>query len=261
MGFLDTIVAQKQRELAEKKRRQPQDLLREKAGSHPVRDFHSAITARNGDTRIIAELKARTPTIESFVQSDFLEDLAETYETNGAAAISVVTDTANFGTSLDTVAMARERTGLPVLVKEFVIDPYQVFEARASGADAVLLIARLLDDGQMTELLDLTGELGMDALVETHSAGEIQKSLGAGASIIGINNRDLDRLTVSLDTTRDLINEIPDDITAVAESGINSRAEIESLAGAGANVFLIGGKLLNSHNPGRLLQELRGQTS
>jgi len=261
MGFLDTILVQKQQELAEKKRRQPQDFLREKADSEPVRDFRGAIAGHEGETRIIAELKARTPTIESFVQSDHLDDLAEIYEANGAAAISVVTDSVNFGTSLETVGMARERTGLPVLVKEFVFDPYQVHEARASGADAILLIARLLDDGQLAELLDLAGELGMDALVETHSADEIQKALGAGASIVGINNRDLDTLDVSLDTTRDLIKEIPGGIATVAESGINSRADIESLAGAGANVFLIGGKLLNSHNPGRLLREFCGQHS
>jgi indole-3-glycerol phosphate synthase len=259
MGFLDVVVAQKQRELATKKRNQPLTLLlREKTDTGPVRDFRRAITARDGETKIIAELKARTPSIESFVQSDHLDDLAETYEQNGAAAISVVTDAANFGTSLETVRRARERTGLPVLVKDFIIDPYQVHEARTAGADAVLLIARLLEAPQLEELLELAGTLGMEVLVETRSAGEIQKAQSAGASIIGINNRDLDTLEVSLDTTRRLVREIPAGTTIVTESGINTRADIESLAEAGANIFLIGGKLLSATNPGAMLREMRG---
>ena len=258
MGFLDGVLEEKSRELAAKKRRVPLESLRERVATTPVRDFRRAIGGGRPPTRIIAELKARTPTIRSFAQSHRINDLALTYQQDGAVAVSVVTDATHFGTSLETAAKARATTFLPVLVKDFVVDAYQVFEARAAGADAVLLIARLLDARLLADLIELTTSLGMSALVETHSEREIRAALGAGAAIIGINNRDLDTLEVSLDTTRRLAGTVPDGVLTVAESGIHTREDIENLAGTGVDAFLVGGHLLQSSDPGRALRRLRG---
>jgi indole-3-glycerol phosphate synthase len=259
LGFLERVQEEKSRELAAKKRRLPLERLREQLTTTTVRNFRRAVGGGQVPTRIIAELKARTPSIRTFPQSNRLDELAVTYERHGAAAISVVTDEANFGTSLATAKKARAATALPVLVKDFVVDPYQLYEARAAGADAVLLIVRLLDDRELAGLIDLAGSLGMDALVETHNDREIRRATAAGAAIVGINNRDLDTLEVSLDTTRRLADTIPPGVVKIAESGIHSRGDIESLAKAGIDAYLIGGRLLQSQDPGRALRELRGE--
>jgi len=253
-GFLEEIVADKRDEVAEKKAAAPIDQLAREAGRRDVRDFRAAIS-KGG---VLAELKARTPTIETFVQSDRLEALAETYERCGAVAISIVTDEKRFGTSLETVRRVRERTSLPVLVKEFVIDPYQLVEARAAGADAALLIVRLLGKTQLTSMLGTVRELGMCALVETHTGKEVRTALDAGADIVGINNRDLDRMEVSLDTTRRLAGKVPEGVLVVSESGIRSRDDIEDLTAHGAHAFLVGNALLASEDPEAKLRELVG---
>jgi indole-3-glycerol phosphate synthase len=252
---LERIVAEKVAEVAEKKSAAPMAGLLEQAKHDNVRDFRAAISKR----RVIAELKARTPTIERFAQSERLEELAESYERGGAAAISIVTDEKRFGTSLETVRRVRALTSLPVLVKEFVVDPYQLVEARAAGADAVLLIVRLLGNGELPSLLSTVRELGMSALVETHSRGELEAALAAGADIVGVNNRDLDRMEVSLETTRRLAPSVPDGVLVVAESGIRTRADIEDLAAHGAHAFLVGGALLASEEPETKLRELVGK--
>jgi indole-3-glycerol phosphate synthase len=264
MAFLEDVLEQKRIELAEKKRRRPVEALRELvyASAPPVRNFRVAVDQRGREDghamAIIAELKEKTPTIKEFVHSESLLDLAETYEQNGAVALSVVTDARNFGTSLDDARAARERVTLPVLVKDFVVDPYQVLEARAHGADAILLIARILSPEHIASLLDLTTSLGMAALVETRDEDEIRTALDAQASIIGVNNRDLDTLEVSLETTRRLAPLVPDDVVLVAESGIHTRRDVETLAAAGAHAFLVGGTLLDAGDPGAKLRELTG---
>jgi len=259
MGFLERVLAEKKQEVAEKKRRRPVEMMREQLESETVRDFRAAIAERkDGLAPVIAELKARTPSIESFAWSDRLTDLAAVYREAGAAAISVVTDQRNFGTSLDDARTARERVDLPVLVKDFVVDPYQVFEARASGADAVLLIVRILEWDQLTGLLDLARELGMAALVEAHDEKEVNTALQSRASIVGVNNRDLDTLDVTVDTTERLARLVPDDVVLVAESGVRTRQDIDRLSRAGANAFLVGGALLEADDPGQKLRELRG---
>ncbi len=257
MGFLDRVLAEKHAELAEKKRHRPASALIGDAASTGVRDFHSAITV-GADRRVIAELKARTPSIDSFLWSDRLDELATIYRNNGAASISVVTDERNFGTSLSDVHDVRETTGLPVLVKDFVVDPYQVLEARAGGADAVLLIVRLLNWDALTGLLDVVRELGMTALVEAHSEAEVKTALQARASVIGVNNRDLDTLDVSEDLVPRLVRLVPADVVLVAESGIKTGADVDRLESAGAGAFLVGGALLDADDPGALLRELRG---
>jgi len=253
MGFLDQVIADKRRDVAGKAAARPLAALRALARRDDVRDFHAAVSRRGA---VIAELKARTPTIASFAQSGSLASLATTYAGSGAAAISIVTDPARFGTSIETVAEVRKAVDLPVIAKDFVIDPYQIVEARVGGADAVLLIARLLDPARLRSSLDLTAELGMSALVEVHSESEVLAALAAGARIIGINNRDLDTMTVSLETTRRLAHLVPESVVLVAESGIATRADVDDLARHGAGAFLVGGSLLAADDPGAALRAL-----
>ena len=257
-GFLEAIVADKRIEVAEKKIAIPMDVLVREAGRRYVRDFRAALSRGGAYGGVIAELKARTPTIARFAQSLRLEPLAATYEYGGAVAISIVTDEKRFGTSLETVRRVRARTTLPVLVKEFVIDPYQLLEARAAGADAVLLIVRLLERKALAQMMEIARRLGMSALVETHTEDDILVAVDAGADIIGINNRDLDRMEVSLDTTRSLARSVPEGVLVVSESGIQSRADIEDLAAHGAHAFLVGNALLSSEDPEAKLRELVG---
>ncbi len=262
MGFIERVLEEKRVELERKKRDRPVETMRESLEATQVRDFRCAIASSAEGasyTPIIAELKARTPSVKSFVQSDSLDQLAQTYEANGAAAISIVTDTRNFGTSLDDVRSVRMRVSLPVLIKDFLIDRYQIFEARAYGADAVLLIVRLLDFDRLTELLGLAQQLGMSALLETHNEAEVAMALQARGTIVGVNNRNLDTLEVSLETTRRLAKLVPHEVTLVSESGIRDRADVEDLSATGVNAFLVGGTLLNSEDPGGTLRSLRGQ--
>ncbi len=253
--FLSRVVHQKEAEVAEKKRNNPVRELERRAQDHPARDFHGAVS---GHGTVIAEIKGKSPSVAAFRQKPEPERLAQIYEENGACAISIVTDQRNFGTSLADVARARSVSRLPVLVKNFVIDSYQVLEARAGGADALLLIARILPLSELSELLDLTHALKMSALVECHDEEEIEKASAAGAKIIGINNRDLGTLEVSLETTRRLVSRIPDGVLSVCESGIKSREAIETLLPLGVDAFLVGGALLDSDDPGAKLQELLG---
>jgi indole-3-glycerol phosphate synthase len=262
LGFLQRVLREKRDEVAEKMRRRPALALRDSLGATPVRDFRCALAPPSRDrTPIVAELKARTPTVAGFAQSDSLPKLAQTYEANGAAAISIVTDERNFGTSLDDVRGIRRTVSIPVLVKDFVVDPYQILEARSAGADAVLLIVRILDPERLTRFLELVHQLGMSALVETHNEAEVETALRAGAPIVGINNRDLDTLEISLDVTRRLAALVPDDVILVSESGICARDDIETLASAGATAFLVGGTLLDADDPGATLRGLLGGES
>ena len=255
IGFLDRVTRAKRDEVAQKKQTLSLSVLTERVDRSARRDLESALT---GGERIIAEIKRRSPVIDSFEQTESTDGLASIYETNGASAVSVVTDIAHFGMSLANARDIRKRTTLPVLVKDFVFDPYQVYEARSFGADALLLIVRLLDRALLQDLLALTGELGMQALVEVHSEDEIHSAREAGARIIGINNRDLDSLEVSLDATRRLADRIAGKALVVSESGISTREQIEELSALGVDAFLIGGALLSSQDPGAKLRTLLG---
>jgi indole-3-glycerol phosphate synthase len=254
-GFLPRMLQAKETEVALKKDRRPLDVLREEAAAQPVRDFASAIA---GGGRIIAEIKRRSPSRGAFRQQAAPEKLAEVYAAAGAAAISVVTDETHFGTRLADVSRVRRAVNLPVLAKDFFVDPYQLVEARAAGADAVLLIVRILSDGDLSRLLACSRELGAAALVECHDATDLRRAVAAGAGIIGINNRNLDSMEVSIDTCRRLAREIPGDILRVAESGISRRETIRELTQAGMDAFLIGSALLDAPDPGLKLEELLG---
>jgi indole-3-glycerol phosphate synthase len=251
MGFLERVIEQKKREIAAKRIRLPLEALRERGQGSRVRDFHQALT---GGERIIAEVKKKSPKVTHFRQAPMAHELAITYQANGAAAISVVTDEANFGTTLADAKKIRRTVALPLIVKDFYIDPYQIHEARAYGADAVLLISRILSEPQLGSLLELVHGLGMNALVEVHDERDLARAAAAGATIVGINNRDLGTLEVSLDTTRRLLPNVNGDALVVSESGIRNRSEIAELAGLGVDAFLIGGALLESGDPGAVLR-------
>jgi indole-3-glycerol phosphate synthase len=255
--FLARVLGEKRDEIAEKKRRLPVDELERRIPSEPPRDFLGALARRGA---IIAEIKRRSPSVPAFRQCGPVEDLARVYAGSGAAAISIVTDEPNFGTSLVDVARVRAAVGLPVLVKDFVLDDYQVLEARAAGADALLLIARILAPETLAHLLASARRLGMEALVECHDASDVARAAGAGASCVGVNHRDLASLAVSLAPARELFARIPAGARRVAESGIESRVAIEDLLAAGADAFLIGGALLRADDPGAKLRELAGAT-
>jgi indole-3-glycerol phosphate synthase len=247
---------EKRNELVRKKKARPLAQVRTRASGKPPRDLRRALS---GGRRIIAELKRRSPGVESFPQGGSTGSLAAIYERHGAAAVSVVTDEANFGTSLSDAQTVRNQVTVPVLVKDFFFDPYQIYEARSFGADAVLLISRIVGVEELGSLLALSRELGMEAIVEVHSVEDLGKASRAGAAIVGINNRDLETLDVSLDTTRRLIAHVGDDILVVSESGIRARHEIEELSTLGVDAFLIGGALLDSGDPGSVLDTLLGK--
>ncbi|MFH1999948.1 MAG: indole-3-glycerol phosphate synthase TrpC [Planctomycetota bacterium] len=254
--FLDQVIKEKQIELARKMRTYPILQMEHRARCQEVRGFFNAIRVRGS---IIAEVKKRSPSIKAFPNSVIPEDLARIYANNGASAISVVTDTRNFGTSLADVERIREAVSLPVLVKDFITHSYQIMEARASGADAILLIARILTQERLSDLLGYTHDLGIHALVECHSSEDIVKATAAKACIMGINNRDLDTLEISLETTRTLAALIPEEAICVAESGIQNRQDVVDLLAADAHAFLIGGALLKARDPGAKLRELSGR--
>jgi indole-3-glycerol phosphate synthase len=253
MNVLDTIVAHKRDEIAAAQRARPVTTF---TTLRPPRDFLGAL--RSPGLSVIAEIKRRSPSKGSIRENLDPAAMARMYQEAGAAAISCLTDERFFGAQPDDLPRTAEATALPVLRKEFVIDPYQVHEARHLGADAVLLIVRILGESQLSELLSVCRELHVAALVETHSAAEIDTAVRAGANVIGINNRDLDTLRMSLATSLELRDRIPSDCIAVAESGISSRADMMALERAGFDAVLLGGALLTAADPGVRLRELTG---
>ncbi len=226
----------------------------------PVRPFAGAL-AGPGGVRVIAEHKRRSPSRGAIREDLAPGDVARGYERAGAAAISVLTDEPFFGGCLAHLEEVRGATALPVLRKDFVLDPWQVWEARAAGADAVLLIVAGLGEAELRDLLAVTGEAGMDALVEVHERAELERALAAGARTVGVNNRDLRTLAVSLETSLALAPAIPDDVVAVAESGIRTGADVRRLRDAGFDAFLVGEQLMTAPEPGGALARLLEEAS
>jgi indole-3-glycerol phosphate synthase len=253
MNVLETIVAHKREEVAAAQGARPVATF---SAVRPPRDFLGAL--RGPGLSVIAEIKRRSPSKGPIRENLDPAAMARMYQEAGAAAISCLTDGLFFGAQPDDLPRAAEATTLPVLRKEFIIDPYQIHEARHLGADAVLLIVRILGDLQLGEFLSICRELRLAALVETHSASEVDSAVRAGANIIGINNRDLDTLGVSLETSLKLRDRIPTDCVAVAESGISRRDDVMALERAGFDAVLLGESLLTAENPGARLRELTG---
>lgn len=259
-GFLSSVVAAKRAEMTGLAGRMDRAALMARADAQPVRDFASALRAAPGSGAIIAEFKRRSPSVAAFPGGVDPAATARLYAANGAAALSVVTDEIHFGTTLDDATAARAACTLPVLVKDFVIDPLQALLARAAGADALLLIARSLSPGELTNLLGVFGELGLTALVECHDENDVAKALTAGAPVIGVNSRDLETLDMDPTAHERLLPLLRGRALAVAESGLRTRADLEARADLGADAFLIGGALLQSDDPAALLRDLGGES-
>jgi indole-3-glycerol phosphate synthase len=220
----------------------------------PVRDFPAALT--RAGLNVIAELKPASPS-RGVLREDFdAIALGRALEAAGAAALSVLTEEEFFRGSLKNLRDARKNVALPALRKDFVFDPWQVWETRANDADSFLLIVAALSDAQLRELLALGRELGMEALVEVHAAEELARALNAGARIIGVNNRDLKTLAVSVETSFRLIGQIPDECIAVSESGLQTHEDLCRLQEAGFDAFLIGESLMQATDPGAALAQL-----
>lgn len=232
------------------------ELRARSADQEPARGFAGAL--RRDAVAVISEVKRRSPGAGEIRPDLDPAALASTYETAGASALSVLTDRDYFGGSLDDLRAAREAVSLPALRKDFTIDAAQVVEARAHGADAILLIVRILDDVRLRELREEAEELGMDVLVEVHDAEELERARASGARIIGINNRDLSTFRTDLAVSERLVARLPTDVVTVSESGIRSGDEVARLGRAGIHAVLVGETLLRADDPGEAVRELAG---
>jgi indole-3-glycerol phosphate synthase len=246
--ILARIVEQKHQELAQPV--EPLAILEDRAAkaARGRRDFRAALTSRS--PAIIAEIKKASPS--KGVLSDAVFDppaIASEYQAGGAACISVLTDRQFFQGSLRDLEAARAAVAIPVLRKDFTVDPYHVTEAAAHGADAILLIAAILTEREMRDFRELAARFGMASLVEVHNGAELEPALASGADLVGVNNRNLHTFEVSLDTSLRLAERIPDNILKISESGMHSRADIDLLRGAGFHAFLIGEHLMRSGEP------------
>ncbi|NJD20580.1 MAG: indole-3-glycerol phosphate synthase TrpC, partial [Gemmatimonadetes bacterium] len=237
-GILASIVETKRRELDALLGRR-RELGREALDAPRPRDFGGALR-EGAHVSVIAECKRRSPGAGEIRPGLDPAALARTYEAAGAKALSVLTDERYFGGSLEDLGAARAATTLPVLRKDFTLDPLHVLEARAAGADAVLLIVRILSDEALGSLLSLAGDLGMSALVEAHDEVEVERALAAGATLLGINTRDLATFGTDLGTTVSLLGGVGPDVTVVSESGIRSPGDVARLAEAGVDAVLVG---------------------
>jgi len=256
--ILDQIVARKKLEVAACRDRVPTAALEGRLSVAPaVRDFFGALAAP-GPIKLIAEFKRKSPSAGEIRPGATIEEVVRGYRDAGANCLSILTDGPGFGGSLVDLETARIAVPLPVLRKEFVVDRYQVIEARAHGADAVLLIAECLDDCHLRSLYREILDLGMTPLVELHDEENLPRVLDLGATLVGINNRNLKTMTTDLGTVLRLRERVPDDVLLVAESGIKTRADVERLEAAGIAAMLVGESLLKEPDPGRAAAALLG---
>ena len=222
------------------------------------RGFRDAVMGHDS-IHIIAEMKRRSPSKGLLANSYDIPALRKAYEGGGADAFSILTEEDHFGGSLEHLETLRDLTEKPILRKDFIFDEYQIYESRLAGADAVLLIAVLLDKSRIEDLVGLAGQHGLNALVEIHTAEELEWVLDTDADLLGINNRNLHTFDVSLETSVTLARRIPEDLTKVGESGIHSRKDIERLTAAGITAFLVGEHLVKSLDPASAIRQLKGQ--
>ena len=224
------------------------------SGRREGRPFNEALTRPT--LSLIAEFKRRSPSAGGIREEADLGAQVQAYERGGADALSVLTDEAHFGGSLEDLRAARAACDLPILRKDFIVDPYQLYEAAAGGADAVLLIVRALEDDHLARLGHEARALDLDCLVEVHNESELDRALEAGAEVIGINNRDLDEGTVDISTTFELMPDVPAGKTVVAESGISNTQQLEELERIGVDAVLIGSALMRSDDPEAMVRDL-----
>jgi indole-3-glycerol phosphate synthase/phosphoribosylanthranilate isomerase len=255
-GVLERILARTREAVQERRRQMPLDRLQRSAPTPTGRRAFAQAVSQPGRVNIIAEFKRRSPSRGVIREDMHPVNAAQAYEIGGAAALSILTEEQFFGGSLEDLREARAATLLPTLRKDFVVDAYQVWEAWYAGADAVLLIVAALEDRELRGLLDVASQVGLDALVEVHDRAELERALGAGARLVGVNNRDLRTMDVSLETGLGLAALIPDDVVAVAESGIHGPGELRMLREAGYDAFLIGEHLMLSADPAAAVEAL-----
>jgi indole-3-glycerol phosphate synthase len=256
-GILDRIVSVKRREVAELSPLRAEIIARAQ-DSAPTRDFAAALRSP-AEVRLLAEVKRRSPSAGEIRPGADPAGVARAYALAGAAAVSVLTDREFFGGGLDALRAVRAAVELPVIRKDFVIDPLQVWEARADGADAVLLIVRILGDSALADLLGLARELGMDALVEAHDSVELERAMAAGAALVGVNNRDLDTFHTDLELCIRLAPRVPARTTYVGESGIRTAADVDRLGRAGIDAILVGESLMRQPDVGAAAAALVGR--
>jgi indole-3-glycerol phosphate synthase len=259
--ILDKIVAVKRQEVAQALKRKSLALVRQDAESRLLtRDFEGALRRKiaAGQAAVIAEVKKASPS-KGVLRADFIPaDIAQSYAEHGAACLSVLTDRQFFQGEPDFLKQARASCDLPVLRKDFMVDPYQVYEARAMGADCILLIAACLDDAQMRELEAIALDLNMAVLVEVHDVAELERALRLKTPLVGINNRNLKSFEVSLDTTLGMLAQVPADRLLVTESGIATTEDVQRMRAAGVQAFLVGEAFMRAEDPGAALAQLFG---
>ena len=263
-SILDTIIAAKRREVQALEQELPRQQLMDRAARAPqVRSLATALrpphAADTRKPRLIAEIKRRSPSAGAIVENLDVATTVRAYEQAGAAAISVLTDERFFGGSLGDLAAARAATALPILRKDFTVSTYQIFEGRAAGADAMLVIVAATEEADIAEYVECAESLGMDTIVEVHTADELTVARRAGAKIIGINNRDLQTFRVDLATTAQLTAMVPPETIIVSESGIHTAADVQRVYDSGADAILVGEALLAKRvDPAAKIRELLG---
>jgi indole-3-glycerol phosphate synthase len=260
LGVLDQILATKRDEVTLLRQPQTRDLLRGAAlDAGPVRGFAAALHRPDGSLAVVAELKRRSPSKGALAPDLDPARTAKAYEAGGASALSVLTDGPWFAGTVADLHAAREAASLPVLRKDFTIDEIQVYETRAIGADALLLIASVVrDDGLLADLHGLAADLGLDVLVEVHDAAEVERALAAGARVVGVNSRDLATFAEDLGRAESLAASLPAGVTAVAESAVRAPADAARMAAAGFDAVLVGEALVRAADPTALVAALRG---
>jgi indole-3-glycerol phosphate synthase len=257
MTYLDRIV-DRHRQMAAEDTRRLGDLIARTAALHPARGFRAALRCTTG-IAVIAEIKRRSPAKGDLSRDLDPAKLASTYEFGGAACLSVLTDAEFFGGSAEDLEAARAATSIPILRKDFTVDPRDVVDARLMGADAILLIAAVLDPFELVEMHQLGCEAGLDVLIEVHDEPELEEALNAGAMLIGVNQRDLMTFEVDHERALRMAAAIPDTVVKVAESGIRDAEDAKRLTDAGYDAVLVGEALVTSLDPARTLADLLGR--
>ena len=257
MSVLDRIVEDTRDEVGRRRERVPLQRLERLLEQRPeCRPFEEALTSPG--ISLIAEHKRRSPTAGVIREDASLAEIVQAYERGGAAALSVLTEPFHFGGGLDDLAAARAATSLPVLRKDFIVDPYQLYEAAAAGADAILLIVAALEPADLDELLREARALDLDALVEVHDERELEVALEVEADVLGLNNRDLSDFSVDIERTYELLSDVPAGKTVVSESGFSTRDELDELDRVGVDAVLIGETLMRADDVEAAARELSG---
>ncbi len=260
-SLLAKIVERKRKDLAQVKANLPlRELMAGIRDVEPPRDFFKAVSSiESRHINLIAEIKKKSPVKGVLIEDLKVDDLAKRYEDAGASAISVITEENYFSGNPEYIGVVKKAAHIPVLRKDFLIDEYHIYEARYLGADALLLIAAILEQSALSDFISLSAELGMPVLVEVHNEREIEKALKAKAEIVGINNRDLTTFNVDINTTFRVIKEVPQGKVIVSESGINNSDDVKMLRDAGVHAILVGESIVTAKDVGKKIQELIGE--